>query len=314
MGIFGKSAVEQRRDQLALGEVVSPSNWRAHLKQLPELADVSREMANRSPRPANVSQVKLIAGIERAFYGEFDKYLAKMTPADVEGFRIIRNRQDYSMAMLTEYLGSCGSLGVAVNHKLQELLLERIPAALINSIAEGNFDGDTAADTHAAVQGKAPGAVSLEPLREYAGFDSLTQVFHDLIRAVGLAPSLYGAVPPQVLYGHAVAAVPQLSASEIRREDGLAFANFQLFDVCWGVFVNGNYSALVLIPTRFDGEFGGEMLRGVVKPFAQVAENLNIRSGHASQGTAERELVLTMESARSVPIELARMLDASGNR
>lgn len=136
--------------------------------------------------------------------------------------------------------------------------------------------------------------------------DPLADFFVELMEVSGTAPIVIGTITPQRLYDLVVAAIPFLRDSTVRQSDHLAQAQTETFDVAWGVFANGDVSAVLCVPTRYDGDYVPQMTALVVEPLKAVGAAHALHVSTASRGKVEPEVAQALNGARAVFIDHLR--------
>ncbi|MEZ7240284.1 hypothetical protein QYS60_21265 [Rhodococcus sp. GXMU-t2271] len=196
MGIFGPS----RQEKLRSHPIVA-ANWRRHMDhRVPEYGELvasALKLAGRSEDDVDVAAMRRRAQeVTEAVLKE--DFCSKPYDLSWSDLQIVLSRSDYSSALLSDYLSTCGAFGAVANDKLAQLMTDRIPELLADAVRKGFFDRDTKDPTHMAriigAAGATPPSGDATARLPDPGLDENNpmQLAYDLFKACGITILSFG--------------------------------------------------------------------------------------------------------------------------
>ena len=149
----------------------------------------------------DVSIVDIAAMTRRAHVGVeavLKELCSKLHSLNWEDIQIVLNRHDFSPALLSDYLSTCGAAGVAANDKLAQLMTGQIPELLADEVGKGSFDLNSADPAHLvrviSGLGSTPAAADAAVILPDPGLpeDDPKQLGYQALKACGLTILSFG--------------------------------------------------------------------------------------------------------------------------
>lgn len=148
MGIFGPSSQEKLRSH----PIVAAADWRRHMDhrvpEYDELIASALQLAGRREDDVDVAAMRRRA--HRAAEAVLKHLCTKLRSMSWPDLQIVLNRPDFSSALLSDYLSTCGASGAAINDELAPLMNRLLPEGLADEVRKGSFDQDTDDPAHLA--------------------------------------------------------------------------------------------------------------------------------------------------------------------
>lgn len=306
MGLFGPSQQEKLRihqDRLRNHPIVPENSWRHHMKhRLPEYDDLiapALQITGRNAGDLDIAAMRsrAHAGTEAVLKGLTDR-LQGLEWSDVQ---IVLGRPDFSMALLSDYLSTCGAGGVVANDKLAELLADGIPDLFVSEIRKGSFDRITDDPRQLA---RLIGAGATTPpagdpsvsLPDPGGSENdISQIAFNLLSTCGLSIMCFAPLPLEQLAGQLLQYAPAFRDTDVR---GVGVGILRSADNRLWIGFDGQYGSLIVYFGIDDADFN---LNEVIKPMSSMPAPTQWGLGIAGAMVPEAAARI-LTAARPVPL------------